>query len=158
MSQNISDLCKCWQFYLQWLGCIRQLSLCSQLTPGLPVVWALQHCCFSRVTHTTTGCLKCRCSGHLTLFITERVIFYWTCESWTVITCWTCYQIILHGCGYGSKVFPIRFGGSYHACPLHSYLGLTQRSSADLPPLRPGLAHYCIFQTMYNWWSVHSIG
>lgn len=109
MSQNISDLCKCWQFYLQWLGCIRQLSLCSQLTPGLPVVWALQHCCFSRVTHTTTGCLKCRCSGHLTLFITERVIFYWTCESWTVITCWTCYQIILHGCGYGSKVFPIRF-------------------------------------------------
>lgn len=39
------------------------------------MVWALQHCCFSRVTHTTTGCLKCRCSGHLTwlLFFIERV-------------------------------------------------------------------------------------
>lgn len=50
-----------------------------------------------------------------------------------------------------ARFSPFGFGGSYHACPLHSYLGLPQRSSADLPPLQPGLAHYCIFQTTYNW-------
>lgn len=113
-----------------------------------PVIWASAALLLS-LYHTTTGCLKCRCSGHLKLLL--FLVFIERVKA-----------VLLTWAGLGTKSFymdaimearfsPFGFGGSYHVCPLHSYPGLPQRSTADLPPLRPGLAHYCIFQTMYNW-------